>query len=373
MQLTTGSRLRAWGASSGRRLLGLPIFYKVLIANSLIVVGGAVVGTTLTLLSTGNTEHLPALVTLFASTGTLLSVVINWVVLRAAFRPIAALEKAADQVRRGNFHVRAPTVLFSDPNLDALTATFNAMLDTVVLYQNRLRELSLRVLSAQEEERRRIARELHDDTAQRLTAQLIWLKTLEDRGGVADQHVLGELIRQTASALESIRAIAQELRPPVLDDLGLSAAIEGLAAQQRQRFGLPVSVTVRGQRRRLDPALELALYRIAQEALTNVAKHAQANQAQVVLSFDDQAVTLEIRDDGCGFDTSQPPPHGSGLGLFSMRERAQLVGAELSLVSRPGHGTLVHVTAPLKPPNLVASHDHTEAAPLAAHIRESER
>jgi two-component system sensor histidine kinase UhpB len=373
VSLTTSSRLRARVTSCGRRLLGLPIFYKVLIANSVIVVGGAVVGTTLTLLSTGNTEHLPELVALFATTGTLLSVVINWVVLRAAFQPIAALAETADQVRQGNFHVRAPAVPFSDPDLDALTATFNAMLDTVVMYQNRLRELSLRVLSAQEEERRRIARELHDDTAQSLTAQLVWLKTLEDRGGVANQHALAELIRQTAAALESIRNIAQELRPPVLDDLGLPAAIEGLAAQQRQRFGLPVAVTVRGPRRRLDPALELALYRIAQEALTNVAKHAQANQAQLLLSFDDQAVVLEIRDDGRGFDTTQPLPRGSGLGLFSMRERAQLVGAELSLVSRPGQGTLVRVTGPLMPSDGAASLDQPDPQSVPSPVVERDR
>jgi two-component system sensor histidine kinase UhpB len=354
----TISRLRTLLPTWSRRLLGLPIFYKVLIANSVIVVGGAVVGTTLTLLSTGNTEHLPELVALFATTGTLLSVVINWIVLRAAFQPIAALEETADQVRQGNFQVRAPSVAFSDPDLDALTATFNAMLDTVVAYQNRLRELSLRVLTAQEEERRRIARELHDDTAQSLTAQLLRLKMLEDRGGVTDSQTLAELISQTAATLESIRAIAHELRPPSLDDLGLPAALEGLAAQQRQRFGLPVTVTIRGPRRRLDPDVELALYRIAQEALTNVAKHAQAGQAQLQLSFDNGQVTLEIRDDGRGFDVGQLPSRQGGLGLFSMRERAQLVGAELTLASAPGAGTVVRVTAPLSPQAAASFFDH---------------
>ncbi|GBD15974.1 Oxygen sensor histidine kinase NreB [bacterium HR26] len=354
----TISRLRTLLPTWGRRLLGLPIFYKVLIANSVIVVGGAVIGTTLTLLSTGNTEHLPELVALFATTGTLLSVVINWIVLRAAFQPIAALEETADQVRQGNFQVRAPSVAFSDPDLDALTATFNAMLDTVVAYQNRLRELSLRVLTAQEEERRRIARELHDDTAQSLTAHLLRLKMLEDRGGVTDSQTLAELISQTAATLESIRAIAHELRPPSLDDLGLPAALEGLAAQQRQRFGLPVTVTIRGPRRRLDPDVELALYRIAQEALTNVAKHAQAGQAQLQLSFDNGQVTLEIRDDGRGFDVGQLPSRHGGLGLFSMRERAQLVGAELTLASAPGAGTVVRVTAPLSPQAAAGFFDH---------------
>ncbi|MCS7051645.1 MAG: histidine kinase, partial [Thermomicrobium sp.] len=282
------------------RLAHLPIFYKVLIANSLIVVGGAVVGTTLTLLSTGSTDHLPELVALFATSGTLLSVLINWIVLRAAFRPIEVLEQTADEVRRGNVHVRAPSVAWSDPDLDNLTATFNAMLDTLVGYQERLRELSQRVLTAQEEERRRIARELHDDPAQSLTAVLVLLKMLQNRRQDSDGTLLRELIDVTSATLESIRAIAQELRPPVLDDLGLPAALEGLAAQYRQRFGLAVRVQVRGQRQRLAPETELALYRIAQEALTNVAKHADAGQARMQLTFAERAVTLEIEDDGRG-------------------------------------------------------------------------
>lgn len=340
------SRLRTLPRRIVQRLFHLPIFYKVLIANSFIVVGGAIVGTTLTLLSTGNTEHLPELVALFAITGTLLSVLINWIVLRAAFRPIEVLEQTADEVRRGNFHVRAPAVTFSDPDLDNLTSTFNAMLDTLVGYQERLRELSQRALTAQEEERRRIARELHDDPAQSLTALLVLLKMLHDRQQPTDGTVLRELIDLTSSTLESIRAIAQELRPAVLDDLGLVAALEGLAVQYRQRFGLTVQVQIRGQRQRLAPEIELALYRIAQEALTNVAKHAGTDQATLDLSFDPHYVTLCITDRGKGFDVNEAL--GSGLGLFSMRERAQLVHGTLEVRTAPGAGTRVEVTVPLR-------------------------
>lgn len=340
-------RFRTPPAHVVRRLFHLPIFYKVLVANSLIVVVGAIVGTTLTLLSTGNTEHLPELVALFAVTGTLLSVLINWIVLRAAFRPIEVLEQTADEVRRGNFHVRAPAVTFSDPDLDNLTSTFNAMLDTLVGYQERLRELSQRALTAQEEERRRIARELHDDPAQSLTALLVLLKMLHDRQQPTDGTVLRELIDLTSSTLESIRAIAQELRPPVLDDLGLVAALEGLAMQYRQRFGLTVQVQIRGQCQRLAPEIELALYRIAQEALTNVAKHAGTDRATLELAFEADRVALSIADRGKGFDLNEVL--GSGLGLFSMRERAQLVHGTLEVKTKPGAGTRVAVTVPLPP------------------------
>jgi len=339
-------RSRSLLARAFHQLAHLPIFYKVLIANSFIVVGGAIVGTTLTLLSTGNTQHLPELVALFAVSGTLLSVFINWIVLRAAFRPIDVLEQTADEVRRGNFHVRAPTVAFSDPDLDNLTSTFNAMLDTLVGYQERLRELSQRALTAQEEERRRIARELHDDPAQSLTALLVLLKMLHDRQQPTDGAILRELIDLTSSTLESIRAIAQELRPPVLDDLGLVAALEGLAAQYRQRFGLAVTVQVRGQRQRLDPAVELALYRIAQEALTNVAKHAGTGQAWLELGFEGDRAVLRVSDSGRGFDLDEAL--GNGLGLFTMRERAQLVHGTLKIGTAPGAGTRIEVTVPLR-------------------------
>lgn len=328
-----------------QRLLHLSLFSKVLIANSVIVVGGALVGTTLTLLSTGNTEHLPELVALFATSGTLLSVLINWIVLRATLRPIHLLEATAEQVRQGNFHVRAPTVPFSDPNLDNLTATFNAMLDTLVGYQERLRELSQRVLTTQEEERRRIARELHDDPAQSLTALLVLLKMLQDRQPQVNGKLLRELIELTSGTLETLRAIAQELRPPALDDLGLPAALEGLASHYRQRFNLPVQVTVRGQRQRLDAETELALYRIAQEALTNVAKHAQAKQASIQLTFKNESVTLCIEDDGIGFDLREAI--GRGLGLFSMRERAQLVHGDFEIQSAPAIGTRIRVEIPI--------------------------
>ncbi len=325
----------------------LSLFSKVLIANSLIVVVGAIAGTTLTLLSTGNTEHLPELVALFAVSGTLLSVLINWIVLRAALRPIDVLEATANEVRRGNVHVRAPAVPFSDPDLDNLTATFNAMLDTLVGYQERLRELSQRVLTAQEEERRRIARELHDDPAQSLTALLVLLKMLHDRQAISDSAVLRELIDLTSGTLETIRAIAQELRPPALDDLGLPAALEGLAAQYRQRFGLLVQVMVRGQRQRLAPETELAFYRIAQEALTNVAKHANARHAKIELTFGERMAVLRVQDDGRGFDPREAL--GRGLGLFGMHERAQLVHGTLEIQSVPGGGTSVEVRVPVEP------------------------
>ncbi len=158
------------------RILGLSLFYKVLIANSSIVVVGAIFGTGLTLRAAQETGAIYSLVALFAVIGTLSSIAVNWFVLRAALRPLLVLEKTVDEVRRGNFSVRVKKVGVGDPNIDMLTDTFNGMLDAVERYRAQIHEMSVRALSAQEEERKRISRELHDDTAQALTAQLLRLE-----------------------------------------------------------------------------------------------------------------------------------------------------------------------------------------------------
>src|SRR5919202_2699219 len=225
-QIALPTALRPWR----ERLLSLPIFYKVFIANSIIVVGGAAAGTALTLQTTGSSaSSVYALVALFVSLGTLASILVNWVVLRAALQPLSVLERTVDQVRLGNFSVRARRPTFSDPSIEALTDTFNGMLDTIERYRDRLHELSMRVVTAQEEERKRISRELHDGTAQALTAQLLRLKTIEATGKTLDSAVLADLIEMTAMVLEEVRHMAHELRPPSLDDLGLYASLEGLA------------------------------------------------------------------------------------------------------------------------------------------------
>lgn len=334
-----------------QRLLGLPLFYKVLIANSIIVLLGAVAGTTLTLKTTGQTSSLFELVTVFALTGTFLSIVVNSLVLRAALRPLQELEQAVDEVRRGNFNIRAQKVGLSDPNIDALSDTFNGMLDAVERYRAQIYDMSSKVLSAQEEERKRISRELHDDTAQALTAQLLRLKTIEATGGTLDPAGLANLIEMTAQTLEDVRHMAYELRPPSLDDLGLLASLEGLAAQYRERFNLPVTFQAERLKRRLTPDTELALYRIVQEALTNVAKHASESTARVTLWVEDDDLNVRIADNGPGFDPELvAQKRDGGLGLFGMRERASLVGGTLDIRSVAGRGTTILVSIPLSDP-----------------------
>jgi signal transduction histidine kinase len=222
------------------------------------------------------------------------------------------------------------------------------------------------ITQAQEEERRRLARELHDDTAQALIALSRGLDTLASRRGgsppVEDTRFLDELGLLAKRSLESIRRACQDLRPSVLDDLGLSAALESLASSMTQR-GLFCTYSLRGDEGFCPPEIEVTVYRIAQEALTNAMRHAHASETTMELGYSAEALRLCIRDNGRGFDPEdasraartpvrpgEPEPR-SGLGLLGMRERAVLIGATLDITSEPEHGTTVALAVPLGKPN----------------------
>ncbi|HEX8919267.1 MAG TPA: GAF domain-containing protein [Chloroflexota bacterium] len=217
------------------------------------------------------------------------------------------------------------------------------------------KELTTRVLQAQEEERKRLARELHDDTAQSLSTLLINLDVIEPgipRDNVSLQAGFERIRSLTKRTLDAVRALSHDLRPTILDDFGLVAALRWFGAEYTNTFDVPVDVKVEGLSDvRLAPEVELALFRIAQEALTNVGKYAGASYARVLLSYGNGAIRLEVEDDGKGFDprtVSRPTRHG-GLGLYGMRERAALLNATLDIDSAPGKGTRVTVVIPPGP------------------------
>lgn len=216
--------------------------------------------------------------------------------------------------------------------------------------QEQLRRLSSLSLSAQEEERKRIARDLHDDTAQSLTSLLVRLRLLERMGdpGKAREGLL-ELRELAAETLEGVRRLALDLRPSALDDLGLAAALRWYVSEFTQRWGIEVELEIVGLDGRLPAEVELVLYRVAQEALTNVAKHAQASRVKVTLEQRGRRVRLVLADDGCGFDVEAAlRSKERGLGLFGMEERLSLVGGKVSIQSQPGHGTRVEAEVTLK-------------------------
>lgn len=207
------------------------------------------------------------------------------------------------------------------------------------------RETLRRVVEAQERERRRIARELHDDTGQALTSVLIGLRLAEESDDLESARTTLHDLRETVIvAIRDLRSLAVELRPTALDDFGLEPALERLVDTFGRRTGLVIDLHVSGIELRLGEELETALYRVVQEGLTNIAKHAGATQVTVSVRGHDHVVSLNVEDDGRGFEVSGP---ALGLGLVSMRERAELVGGSLRVESTPGQGTTLVVEVPM--------------------------
>jgi signal transduction histidine kinase len=240
---------------------------------------------------------------------------------------------------------------------DQLLAAQQARLEALEQVQQELeareqlrRELLRHTVIAQEDERARIARELHDETAQILTAFSLNLATLSkfiNTEGAEFLDRLQSLVRQMS---RGIYRLVHDLRPAQLDDLGLVPALKYLIEQEHKRTGLVVQFDVQGDRRRLDPLIETVIFRIAQEALTNVCRHAQIDRAQMQMSFSPEEVVFQVRDSGQGFDPAQKliPPHG--WGLAGMRERVESLGGCLNIQAAPGQGTLVEAAIPVAGP-----------------------
>ena len=344
---------RAEGTVPGlvRGLLRVPLFYKILIANAVIVVLGTVGGTALTLEYLRAGEHevpTPAFVGVLALAGVVVTVLVNAAILRLALTPLKLLEQAAARVQAGDLEARAPRSLVSDRQLERLTSTFNGMLDNLESYRQRLREVAARALNAEEEERKRISRELHDDTAQTLAALLIRLRLLR---GIEDLETRDRLLDQLRSdlgeALERIRRFARGLRPPALDDLGLVPALESHVRGMAETAEAEIRVEAEPLGEVLTAQAELALYRIAQEALSNAVRHSGTDRIDLRIRTEGEWVTVTIRDYGRGFVPEEVMAgEGAGLGLFGMQERAAYVGGRVEILSRPGRGAEVRALIP---------------------------
>ncbi|SRR6266581_1319719 len=238
-----------------------------------------------------------------------------------------------------------------------------------------LKSLSHRLVEVQESERRALARELHDRTGQNLTALNLHLSTIRQqlspdaadiRSRVADSMALVE------ATVEAVRNVMADLRPPVLEDYGLLAGLQWYGRMFSERTGLSATVTGAEPSPRLPPVVETALFRIAQEACTNVAKHANATRLEIALDFGPEVARLIIADDGCGFDPLAERQAGAEWGLTIMEERAEAVGATLRMESAPGNGTRTVVELPCfgdGPPAGAASRDMPESLPEAAGRR----
>jgi signal transduction histidine kinase len=265
-------------------------------------------------------------------------------------RPIRGLVAMTERVARRDFTARA--VVWARDEIGALAQAFNAMVEELA-QQERMRAFYIqRIIEAQEEERRRIARELHDETGQALASLRVGLRNIEQALDPETMRSrLQDMYRLVDETLNRVRRLAFELRPSVLDDLGLVAALERYIRDYRERFGIEVEMQVIGlDGRRIPPAIETAVYRIVQEALTNAAKYAGCQRISVLLQASPRLLSVIVEDDGCGFDVDRVlrEEPGNRLGIYGMRERAQLVGGSLAIESAPGQGTTIYLRVPLE-------------------------
>lgn len=331
-----------------KALLSVPLFYKILIANAMIVVVGIVLGTALTLHYV-RTVPTPVLIAGLALGGVGLTLTVNALILMLALTPLKLLETTAARIQGGDLDARVPYSALADRQLERLMRTFNGMLDALELNGQRLREVAARALNAEEEERKRISRELHDDTAQTLAALLIRLRVARSSDEDATRNAqLEEFRLELGEAIERIRRYARGLRPPALDELGLTPALESHVRSIEESTDIPISFEMEPLDRRLTPQAELVLYRIAQEALANATRHAGATRVSLRLREEMGAVVLTVSDDGSGFDVGRVRSEGRGLGLFGMEERALYVGGEVEIRSAPGGGTQLRATIPIR-------------------------
>jgi two-component system, NarL family, sensor histidine kinase UhpB len=214
------------------------------------------------------------------------------------------------------------------------------------------RDMLKRVVEVAESERRRLAADLHDGPIQRLSALTVRLETARGAAAREDWPAYTKALATTQESLQGevnrLRRLMKDLRPPVLDERGLTVALRGLAQEFRTTSGLRVNVSAPwGHLADLEPERETALYRIAQEALTNVAKHARATEASITVTMDGRTLRIEIADNGSGFDPEQIVVADGHFGLVTMRERAEMAGGTLSIETRNGRGTCVRVLVPL--------------------------
>jgi signal transduction histidine kinase len=285
---------------------------------------------------------------------------------RSVTRPISSLTAAAERIRNGDLSHPVPALGDDEVGLlgEALERMRAGLHEAVATLESRVtertaavRKLLGQVIHAQEDERRRVARELHDETTQSLASLAMRVHTAAAAappGPLRDQLEAASAL--AVRTLDGVHRMIADLRPSVLDDLGLESAILWYAEKHLEPLGIAVRCEFANLDGRLPAQVETVVFRVVQEALTNVARHAHASTVLVQGGVAGGRVELEVEDDGCGFDPpSHPARDGSGWGLLGMRERVEMLGGELRLDSTPGQGTHLRIAVPLPAP-LEAAH-----------------
>jgi len=334
------------------KLLRLPIIYRIAIGNALVIAIGAVGGTLITRQLANRAADL-GLILLFLFIGTSLSVLTNFLIIKNALRPLRQLGQLVREVQAGQSDISSQFLKENDPDIAQLASAIDSLVRQLEDRNLQLRALSERAINAQEEERKRMALSLHDDTGQALSMLIIHLEQMQTRMPTEwiELHAkLNAAHRLAAGALTELRKIIAGLRPTVLDDLGLVPAIRWYARSNLEEAGVRVEVQAEDELSALPAQLNATLFRIAQEAVNNILRHAQAHSTRIILCRTGGEICLQVEDDGKGFDLQQIQEGAirlQRLGLLGIQERAEMVGGRVTVESSPGRGTRLSVSVPL--------------------------
>ena len=329
-------------------MLRVPLAGKLAGANALIVI--AATAAALAVQGSAGADARVLLILGLALGG---SLVVNVTLVIIALRPLGDLEATAARIWEGDLDARVPPSLLADAHVQRIGGTLNVLLDGLTSDRARMRRLAAEVISAGDRERAHIARELHDSAAQSLAAVVYQLSAAER--DIAD-HVPGDaemaeriasIKAMTSAVLEEVRLLAHTVHPRVLDDLGLPAALRRLGREIQASTRATVTILADESAVAVPATLASVLYRVAQEAISNAVRHGAPTSIEVRLKTTESEVTLEVSDDGRGFDVEEAERRRPGMGLFTMRERVALVNGFFAIESRPGRGTKVIVTLSL--------------------------
>lgn len=278
-------------------------------------------------------------------------IIMAYVLSRLLTKPVSQMVDGTRAMSFGNFRWKAP--IWAKDEIGRLGTAFEKMCRELINKEEARKHLLAKVMTAQEEERKRIARELHDGTSQNLTSIKIGLKMIEESDSLdTAKETIREMQAVISKTLDEVHDLALELRPSVLDDVGLIPALQRYIKDYSAKMNIKVDSHIShiGEYHML-PQVETAIYRIVQEALTNVAKHAEAENVSIILEVSESSLIVIVEDDGKGFHT-RGVMHSVGkdrkLGLFGMQERASLIGGKLAIESQPGAGTTIFFEIPLE-------------------------
>jgi two-component system, NarL family, sensor histidine kinase UhpB len=325
------------------RFRRLTLFKKTMLLNSAVVLLGAVAGTELTRRLAGRHSGL-TLALVFSTCGAVITFLVNYIAFWDHFRPLLELSRALEAIRDGR-QARQAIDGVRESGLADVIVSAHTLLDHI---EDESLHFSARLLGSIEAERQRIGRELHDNTSQILAAALLSLGLVERQlvSGAPERPTVEPARGLIKQAMDQLKAAIYDMRPAMLDDLGLAAALRWYAKARADQPGLQVATNLDDDAaRRLPPHIEIALYRVGQEALANVVKHATASRVELGLEIKPGFAALTVFDNGKGFDLVEA--RGRGLGLISMRERVSQLGGRFNIVTEPGSGTRVYAVVTL--------------------------